>query len=486
MKSNKRSVVYGLFLISLFAIGVNPSDAISEAPLLGKDNLVYRGAFKVPLGKSGASTMDNSFAYGGGPLAYNSARNTLYVGGHIKEQLVSEINIPAPVNSANLALLNRATLVQGFRDITEGNMLKIGAGASIFGIVGDTFGGGVGLGGLLVYNNYIIGSSFHGYDMDAFSIRSHFTANSNWNNGTTIGVRGMYKVGETPTSLPQAGFIDGYMATIPPEWQAALGGPIFSGQSALSAINRTSRGPAAFVFNPDSLGTGTIGTETNPVPVTPLIYYPSNHPTLGDYGTNNTLYFTRSTQIKGAVFPTGTRSVLFFGRTGLGSDGTGLSCYGEGTSVQFQAKTNIQMDVYWTANPSAATYTCGANTITRRIPNVDECCYDPTSSAKGDHGYPYVYYVWAYDANDLLAVKAGAKQPWEVIPYGIWTLDFPVNQADARILGAAYDPATQRIFLSQFNGEPNGERFPLIHVFEVKSQLGAPSAPKGVTRTILK
>ena len=37
-------------------------------------------------------------------------------------------------------------------------------------------------------------------------------------------------------------------------------------------------------------------------------------------------------------------------------------------------------------------------------------CNDPTDSSKGNHAYPYQYQVWAYDANDLAAVKAGSKQ----------------------------------------------------------------------------
>ena len=461
-------VVWTILIMSISLVFPVFANKISNATLLCKDNLVYKGAFKVPLGKSGTSKMNNSFAYGGGPLAYNPAKNTLFVGGHIREQLVAEISIPIPVKSSNIPALNRAVFVQGFRDITEGNMTKIGADGSVFGSVGDTGGAGIGLGGLLVFNNKLIGTVFHGYDMQGLSTRSHFIANPNWNNGTTIKFNGMYQVGKHPIPVPQAGFIDGYMALIPQEWQNAFGGPVISGQSALSGINRTSRGPAAFAFNPDMLGVESSGSEENPVTVTPLIYYDQLHRTIGDYGTNNTLYFTRSTQIKGVVFPTGTSSVLFFGRTGLGYDGSGISCYGSGTSNKSEARTNVQMDDWWVQNPTVTKYICGGNIINRRTPNVSECCYDPVSSAKGDHGFPYVYYVWAYDANELMKVKLGEKLPWEVIPYGVWTLDFPANQPAASILGVAYDSARQRIFVSQFNGEPNGERFPLIHIFEVK------------------
>ena len=38
-------------------------------------------------------------------------------------------------------------------------------------------------------------------------------------------------------------------------------------------------------------------------------------------------------------------------------------------------------------------------------------CYDPTNSYKTVHAYPYRYQVWAYDLNELAAVKAGEKYP---------------------------------------------------------------------------
>ena len=45
-------------------------------PLLTAQNLTYLGGFRVPK----ESTGGDSFDYGGGPLAYNPARNSLFVG----------------------------------------------------------------------------------------------------------------------------------------------------------------------------------------------------------------------------------------------------------------------------------------------------------------------------------------------------------------------------------------------------------------------
>ena len=79
----------------------------------------------------------------------------------------------------------------------------------------------------------------------------------------------------------------------------------------------------------------------------------------------------------GLVFPAGTRSVLFFGKQGVGT-----FCYGPGTSNQA---------LVGTIAPGF----------------VDPYCYDPVDDSKGTHAYPYIYQVWAYDANDLAAAKAG-------------------------------------------------------------------------------
>src|SRR5205085_1804721 len=128
------------------------------------------------------------------------------------------------------------------------------------------------------------------------------------------------------------------------------GGPVFNGQCCLAVVGRTSLGPALFTIDPAKIG----ASETTPA--TALVYYPEANP-LSAWESTGT-YYNGTTELHGVVMPAGTRSVLFFGRQGLGT-----FCYGSG----------------------------------------DEC-HDPTDSSKGTHAYPYAYYVWAYDALDLAAV----------------------------------------------------------------------------------
>ena len=117
--------------------------------------------------------------------------------------------------------------------------------------------------------------------------------------------------------------MSGYMAHIPQLWQA-----MFGGMKALtgwcygpSIIDRTSYGPAVSAFNPDDLGV------LNPAPAIPLLYYDSDHMTLGAWSsTKANAVYGMTTEIHGVVFLDGTRSVLFVGRHGLGNP-----CYGRTT-----------------------------------------------------------------------------------------------------------------------------------------------------------
>ena len=356
-------------------------------------DLAYQGAFRVPGGMFGST----SFAYGGTALAFNAASNSLFIVGHDWDQLVAEISVPSILTASTVSGLATATMVQTFADPTEGRMGMVGSGT-------------VKVGGLLPYNGSLYQTVYVYYDAAASQTLSHFIS------GTNLSVqgdaRGPYKVGSLP-----AGFMSGYFSLIPAAWQAALGGPVLNGQCCLPIISRTSYGPAISAIDPTTIGAGT-------APATPLLYYPSSDPLLeegdtGDGWSNTSTLFNGTSEVKGVVFPEGTRSVLFFGRQGLGT-----FCYGEGSA-----------------------------------------CGDPTDSSKGNHAYPYRYYVWAYDANDLAAVKAGQKQPWDVRPYAVWSLSFPFAIANAHIQGATYDPATGRIFISQAYGD--GE-LPLIHVFKVQ------------------
>jgi len=370
------------------------------AGLVHETDLAYLGAFKLPSGTFGAS----SFGYGGTALAFNPANNSLFIVGHDWHQAIAEISIPTLSTSSSLSNLSTAGVLQPFVNVTSR-------------VPNYTLEDTVKVGGLQVANGQLIVSLYEYYDGDADAQNSHYKLSSL--NLSSASVTGLFKVGNNG-----GGYVGGYMAEVPDDWQDDFGAPYMTGLSGVAVIARTSAGPGAFGFDPAQLG----GTTA---PTTSLVYYPywhggshpDDHP-LADVDSTNPFYNT-STQIRGLVFPEGSESVLFFGSHGIGT--------------------------WW----------YGSN---GDYPGLN----DPARTSKGEHAYPYVYQVWAYDANDLRDVKNGIKEPWEVQPYDVWNYEPPFAASSGHAGGVAYDPTTGRIFVAQPYGD--GER-PVIYVYQV----GAPN-----------
>lgn len=397
--------------------------APASEPLLTQGNLVYIGGFRVPQINS---TTGATFDVGGDAIGYDAAKNGLYILGDKPFNMSAEISIPTLVNSTVINSLNTATIIQPFATPLEGKLQEIN----------PTDPNPKYIGGQFVYDGKLIVAAYSYYDGAITQSSSHFVRPLNLS--TTGQVQGPFRVG---TLYP--GYVGGYMTDIPTEWQSQFGGPALTGNCCVPGASWESQGPAVSVFDPATLGV------TNPAPSTPLVGYPLAHALGGGWNTQNP-YFNGTTQITGIVFPPGTRSVLFFGR-----HGTGPFCYGVGTS-------NLALN-----NQPVP----GTKTI---------YCYDPAQQGdKGTHAYPYVYQVWAYDANNLLEVKNGSKTPDQIVPYAIWTFHLPFeNTGDRHIIGgAAFDPATNRIYISQERDDVNFT--PVIQVFQVT--LTVPSPPTNTT-----
>jgi len=391
-----RTVRCALAALGVIVLNAPLLAAPTALPLIQKANLVYQGAFRVPQGASDTTT----FNYGGTALGYNSGNNSLYITGHDHTQFSAEIGIPAVVNSTSLKDLATATLLQPLTDATEGKLGKINPSDP----------NAKKIGGHLVYNGNLIVTGFSYYDGAGTQSASHFSRPLSLS--TAGKVVGPYSVGADPH------FVGGYMTLVPPEWQATLGGPALTGMCCLSIANVQSCGPSISVFDPSLTSRSA----------TRLLGYPLSN-ALRPVSSTNAVYNLTSS-ISGVVFPSGTRSVLFFGRHGAGN-----YCYGEGSD-----------------------------------------CGDPADSSKGVHGYPYVYQVWAYDANDLLAVKKGSRRQYQPQPYAVWTFNLPFEHARSThfLGGAAYDPQKQQIYLSQRGGDGSG---PVIHVFKVTGTASTTLAP---------
>lgn len=414
--------------------------------LLNPQNFTYEGAFRVPRDNLGGdSSYPQTLARGGAGLAYNPSNNSLIITSRSNEKLAVEISIPTPIIDDSIGNLNTASLLQTPGDVANSQWSNLL-------MDGSAVGNGGAVGGLLVFNNRLIGSSWAFYDGASEAARSHFTASLDW---ATEGSQfsGMHRVGVHPsgsTSTANGGFVGGYMADVPSDWQTLLGFPALTGKGSIPVIIRTSFGPCAWGFDPDTLG------ATDPTPATFLVGYPNGHETLGDYNVTS-LYYNMNTQLTGLAFPAGSDSVVFFGRHGLGITGEGDSCYGAGTSdIELHGEPDGEGNIY---------------------------CYDPADASKGTHGYPYISQAWFYDANDLLDVKNGLIEPWDVLPYARWEMDLPYAKPMASLGGAAYDPSTQRIFISQSESDNISniyEPYPIIHVYSINLAPTAPTCSDGV------
>jgi hypothetical protein len=277
-------------------------------------------------------------------------------------------------------------------------------------------------GGLLVFGGRLIGAAYSYFDAAAGAVASHYTHSLTLS--ATGTVTGMHRVG---TLNP--GYYAGNMAVVPGAWRTALGGPAITGQCCLAIVSRTSLGPSAFAFDPARLG------ATNPTPAVPLLYYPEANP-LQPWSASNTIQFNGTTELAGAFIPEGSRSLVFLGR-----HGSGPFCY-----------------------------RCGA----------------PDPYCSGDvQAPPYHVQAWAYDLNDLAAVKSGQAQPWSPRPYAIWELTgntasspLPFFTSCMRVRGLAYDAGQQRIFIA--SQKADGE-YPVIHMFEVDMAVPVtPAAPSAL------
>jgi hypothetical protein len=405
----KRVGIVAAFLYVLCVSVAARAQTPSTLPLVQQSDLVPIGSARLP--NIGAVDTDG-FPYGGLQPTFNPARGTLYLHGYETLDKVAELNLPATWGTGPLSGLPVLSVRQPLTSVTEGKMSAINPTDPNTKL----------LGGLLLSGGSLFATGYSYYDGAGTQTLAIFKTSPDLS--VTGEVLGPLQVGTLPARM-----IAGYMGPVPQAWQSLLGGPAFIGQCCLAIVNNTSSGPALFTFDPADVGV------KSPVPVNPLVYYPATNPLAG-WGTTNP-YYNGSTQIRGVVMIEGTRTVLFVGR-----HGTGTFCYGPGTS-------NL-----------ALVGTVGTGFI-------EPYCYDPADAGKGTHAYPYVYQGWAYDANDFVKVRQGLMKPWEVRPYAIWHLTFPYPAAGTNLDGVAYDPATQRLFLSQAMVEGDWQSKPLIHAYQV-------------------
>lgn len=378
------------FLVRAFSLAIPPT----ARPLIQVDDITYLGAFALPSGTYGASR----FGYGGGALSVRG--DALFVGGHAWDPgTLAQVAIPETLGTGEWSTLPVATVLQPFADVTDG-----------------TFGSGWNLYGTMPWSDQLIVAASIYYDAAGNQTTSHGASSFDLSDSSDF--TGLEAIDAEAPPRSQGG----YMTPIPVEWQSLLGGPALTGQCCIPIISNTSSGPAATVFDPVEIGGDASGIT--------LLWYPLEHEIVDGTSQNDT--FNLATEVVGAAFPPGSRSVLFFGR-----HGTGPYCYGIGTDdPALHGEPTGSGDVY---------------------------CYDPIDASKGTHAYPYRHQVWAYDATDLWAVRNGDAEPWEPRPYAVWELEGMADDGSATAVGATFDPATARLYFTEAYAEQ-----PAVHVFQIE------------------
>ena len=372
----------------------------AQTDLLTIAQLTRQGAFRPPL--------NESFDYTYGGIAYRASSDSLFAVSGPYGGSLTEISIPTLSMSTTEAVLNRADRLQGPRSPFEGRIAELKTGyVSEDGQMVAT--------GVLVSGSTLLLSGMRYYGSADYS---HFTRSTNLTTTTLA-------QGPMTVSHPlNASFGAGAMAEIPAGWRAALGNKdTLSGLGPAPIITRTSQGPALFAWNASDMIAGT-----TPVPSVPLAYYTGAHPTLGTYqGTCGVGVMYCTTDVVGGIaFIDGTDTVAVIGQHTASDD----YCYGTGT-----------------ANPLLEGEPVGDGSF---------YCYDPLDASKGEHGYPYLPWVWLYDANDLAQAASGAIDPWDVVPYESGPLPsidtaYPFTIKPG-IWGVGYDRAGKRLFIASSGG----------------------------------
>lgn len=417
-----------------------PTPPPPSGTLIQSGNLVYLGAFRLPGGDFPPGS-GQVWDYGGWSLAFNPAGNgglgSLYSVNNNWQ--AAEFSTPTPVNSPILANLPVAAMLQNFA-----NPIDNWANDTV--LVNGSSDGSIVHGGFLLTGGRLHATRYLAYDGTDSQRVSQYTRSLTLATPSFSGF--MATQGTWPTN-PGGGqeqrYTSGYLALMSAAYASSLR-PAISGLGGGNIITSTSNGPAVFGWDPSAV------SYPNAIPCQPYVYYDPAHWTIGAWDPNPSAapgtralttgaayQWAGAATARGAAVPSGFRSCLIFG-TGVGTFG-----YGQGTPTQ-------RLD----GQPTGS---------------GDFYIYDPIDQTKGVHGYPYAERCWAYDLNDFLAVKAGTKQPWEVVPYATWPLTLPVAlRTRVSVGGVALDVARNRIYVLQQQTDLGGgfNARPLVHGFQVQ------------------
>jgi len=365
------------------------------------EDFTYLGAFRLSSDDFGASSTN----YAIGTLAYNPQHHSLYIAGHDYDRAVAEFAVPEPGLADSVdALPVVETPLQVFS-----NILDASPNGNPEGI--DRITGLVWVDGRLLVN------AETWYDAEGD------------NSDTTLVVRDADDLAGSIDGyfeLDGAARAAGYMAAVPDDWQARLGGAYLTGWSSVySIVSRYSVGPALWIFDPADILDAPAGAQ-GPVDASAWMdfSYAAGHyldPDALDAheGDASALWNFLSKGVYGFIVP-GTRTFAVFGSSGGVDSGIGYKIT--------QDDGNL----------------CGGY-----------CSYSAADN--------YNYY-WFFDLDEILS----ADEVYSPRPYAYdrWAVPFDDDGAH-RIIGATFDPDQLRLYLALAGAGQVGDYdyTPLIVVF---------------------
>jgi len=404
------------FLILSFGAPQEIVAQTSSLPLFQIQDLDYQGAFRIPSGQFGASNSD----YSTGSIAYNDNNGSLFLSGHRVFGTVGEFSIPTLVNNNNLNSLNEASVLQNFRQVLD--VTSNGNPQNIDEITGMAYIG-----------NKLFINAMEFYDAPANNTHTTLVIEDPSDIENSV-VNGYY-------ALDGAAHTAGWISKVPNEWVTFVGDPYIAGNSSKLSINgRLPIGVTAFGFDPIDIN----GTPSGTVPTTTLLDYSLSTPLHADYNTydrpdynvevlngdnsftghtitdadivvgSNNLWTEESQASYGQIIP-GTRTYMTIGSSGGHNSGIGYK--------PTQNNGNV----------------CGG-----------PCAYDADD---------YYNYYWLWDMNDLIAVKNGLLNPYDVRPYDYGEFNAPFQFDEFTqtpefhpIFGGTYDMDNEILYLAINDG----------------------------------
>lgn len=388
----------------------SPTPPPSGPSLLQPADLTYLGAFRLP-----APDAQTYFGFVVGSIAFDPADGGIFLacrasaGGPLR---VCKVNVPALVTGGTVSALNRAALLVPGKD-------------PFGGLINDSLGGLHVHGGRLLWTTYVY------YDAS-----TSMTASHGWSPPDLSAANGLFKV-----SSLYPGKVAGVMCDVPAGYQSAYGGPCLTGRGGGNIISNSNDGPAAVGFDPAQLGV------TNPVPGTARLAYDTGQldAQSGTDGAGPGLTWAWANLLRGTFFhASAARKALGF----VVRRGKGVYWYGEpadgGTCDQ--------------ADPGPS---CYAGAVTDRV-----------NGGKGTHAPPYHAALYLYDPDAVAsAASPSAPRPYAVadLPHPFVSAPDPANVGDQlNPLGATYDPATGRLFVTLDAADAYGlDPVPVVLVYQL-------------------